>query len=657
MRPMPDPRTPSRAARDHRLTRFERRALAAACDAVVPAGGAVAEGALDLGIPDELERWLAGFTPQARLAVRAMLVGFDLTPLLSRHVRPFHRLTPADRDQWIEATGHTRLRARADALSGLRTLVELAYASHPRVASAVGYDGSPLKPLEGAPVPSRLPVCSGSDVPRSAEVDVVVVGSGAGGAVVADTLARAGLRVVVLEEGRAYDAAAEASQRPVDRLLGLYRDNGLTFAMGSPVISMPMGRAVGGTTVVNSGTCFRTPDDVLHAWSRSGIPGLTPDDMAQFFDEVEAVLGVQPVPDDVLGANGEIVRRGAEALGWSGGPIRRNIRDCHGHGTCGFGCPIDAKQAMHVSYLPRAVEAGAQIMAGVRVREVTTEQGRAVGVVADVLDPETDRPLHELRVRARAVVLAAGAVFTPALLLRNKLAGSSGQLGRNLVIHPGAGTSALFDDELVAWKGTMQSYYVDEHLAGGVLLEATFPPPGLGYSAGSLPGWGRDKELFRLYPRMASLGSICSDAGNGRVRPFGKHGAMVRYELSSDDAAKVVEGIAASAELFFAAGARTVYPMLPGLPEISSAADVARIRSGRWKRSGLHVSAYHPMGTARMGSDAFRSVVDPYGESWDVPGLWVLDASVLPSSTHVNPQITIMALAARGAARLAETLG
>jgi len=194
-------------------------------------------------------------------------------------------------------------------------------------------------------------------------------------------------------------------------------------------------------------------------------------------------------------------------------------------------------------------------------------------------------------------------------------------LGRNLVIHPGAGTSALFDEELSAWRGTMQSYYVDEHLDDGVLLEATFPPPGLGYSAGSLPGWGRDKDLLGIYPRVASMGSICSDAGNGRVRPMGKSGVFIHYSLSDRDAFRVVDGIARSAELFFAAGAKTVYPMLPGLASISLPKDVERIRHGRWKRSELHVSAYHPMGSARMGSDPATSVVDSWGRVWDVPGL------------------------------------
>jgi choline dehydrogenase-like flavoprotein len=637
------------------LTRFERRVLRAVCDAVVPPGGAIPDGALDLGIPEEVERWIAGFAPSSRQSIRAMLVGFELTPLLSRRPRPFSGLDPAEAVAWVEASAGSRNRARRESLTALQTIVQIAYASHPTVAATIGYDGAPLLALRERPEPVELPVRACDDLPASMDVDVVVVGSGAGGAVTADVLARAGLSVVVLEEGGTYRATEESGDRPAERMLRHYRDNGLTFAMGSPMISLPMGRVVGGTTTVNSGTCFRTPEDVLVDWQRRGVTGVSPEAMAPIFDEVEEVLGVQPVPEEVLGANGSVARRGAEALGWSGGPIRRNIRACHGHGTCGFGCPIDAKQAMHVSYLPRAVAAGAEIVAHARVRELLLEGGRAVGVVAELRDPDTGGRRGELRVRAKATVLAAGAVFTPALLLRQRLARSSGQLGRNLVVHPGAGTSALFDEDLSAWKGTMRSWFVDEHLSDGVLLEATFPPPGLGYSAGSLPGWGRDKELFRLYPRVASMGSICSDAGNGRVHPMGS-GALIRYALSERDARRVLEGIARSAELFFAAGATTVYPMLPGLESISSPQEVERIRAGRWKRSELHVSAYHPMGTARMGGHPSDSVVDPWGKVWDVPGLWVLDASILPSSTHVNPQITIMAMAARGAARLADSL-
>jgi choline dehydrogenase-like flavoprotein len=588
-----------------------------------------------------------------------MLFGFDLTSLLGRRPELFHRLDAESRYRWVEASRSSLFRPRREALAGLEALVQLAYASHPQVSALIGYDGKPLVALgpAGPPPPVDLPVIRYPEVTDAKIVaDVVLVGSGAGGAVAADTLARAGLDVVVLEEGPPIHRGDIVGHRPAERLFEFYRDGGLTFTLGNPVISLPMGRAVGGTTVVNSGTCFRTPDAVLASWAASGIPEVGAEAMAPWFDTVEDVLGVQPVPEKVLGANGEVMRRGAEQLGLSGGPIRRNIRGCHGHGVCAFGCPVDAKQAMHLSYLPRATAAGARIFSGARVRKIRLEAGRAAGVVADVLDPQTGRRRGTLQVDARATVLAAGAIFTPALLARQHLGRPSRQLGRNLVIHPGAGTTARFDEPLRAWRGTMQSYYVDEKLSDGILLEATFPPPGLGYSAGSLPEWGRDNSLFALYPHMAACGSIIGDAGVGRVSPFGRNGASIRYNLTRGDAAKVLEGTAMAAEIFFAAGAAEVYPMLPGLDSLRSATEVRHVREGRWRPSDLHLSAYHPMGSARMGGDPSSSVVDPFGHVWDVPDLFVFDASVLPSSCHVNPQITIMALVARMAARLADSL-
>ena len=641
------------------LNGYERRVLDALCDALFPPGGAIPPGAADLGVGADIERLLARVHGQPRWLVRAMLCGFDLTGLLGRRPDLFHRLDPDARLRSLEKSRSSSLRARREALSGLEALIQLAYASRPEVTSLIGYDGEPLVAIgpSGPPRPIELPVIRYPEVTDAKIVaDVVIVGSGAGGAVAADTLARAGLHVVVLEEGPPVRRGDVEGHPPAERLFQFYRDGGLTFTLGTPVMSLPMGCAVGGTTVVNSGTCFRTPDSVLASWAASGITAIDPDAMAPWFDSIENVLGVQPVPEAVLGANGDVMRRGAQALGLSGGPIRRNIRGCHGHGVCAFVCPVDAKQAMHVSYLPRASAAGALIYCGVKVRSIRLVSGRAAGVVADVLDPETGRKVGTLQVDARATVLSAGAIFSPALLARQHLGNSSGQLGRNLVIHPGAGTTARFEEPLNAWRGTMQSYYVDEKLSSGVLLEATFPPPGLGYSAGSLPGWGPGKELFALYPYMASCGSIIGDAGVGRVSPLGRNAVSIRYNLTREDAAKVVEGIAMSAEIFLAAGAKEVYPMLPGLNSIRSLDEVRHVREGRWRPSDLHLSAYHPMGSARMGADPSNSVVNSYGRVWDVPDLFVFDAAVLPSSCHVNPQITIMGLVARMAAHLADNL-
>ncbi len=605
-----------------------------------------------------LESHIAGFTPYTKRLIRLMLIGYDLTPLLSRHMQPFHLLSEEDRRQWNASSATSRNLPRKEAFKGLDTLIQLIRASTPEVRKLIGYEGRPAVPVNWndiPPVPS-FPVHSYPDLqPGDMEADVVIVGSGAGGATAASVLAKAGLKVVVVEEGGFFNREYFNAHDPLERLSNIYRDNGMTSTIGKPVISLPMGRAVGGTTVINSGTCFDTPDEVLVSWSRQGIPSVSPDDMRPYFDQVAEVIGIGPSAPEILGKNAEILRRGADALGYHGGVIRRNARGCHGHGTCCFGCPVDAKQGMHVSYLPLAASYGTTVLSNVKVTRLWIDNNRANGVIARIIDPDTGESKGRLSIRARATIMSAGAIYTPALLARQKLANSSGQLGHNLVIHPGSGITALFDEKLYAWQGVMQSYYVDEKIKDGILLEATFPPPGISYSAGSLPDSNDDS--LSLYPYMASCGTIISDDGNGRiVLPGNSANPLIRYSLSQADTRKVVAAIAMASEIYLAAGAKEAYTGLPGIPPVRSKNDLSSIREGRWKPGDLKLSAYHPMGSARMGSAPNNSVVDPYGRIWDLPGAWIMDASIIPSSTRVNPQVTIMAVSLRCAEAVREEL-
>lgn len=627
----------------------QRRILATFAEALLPRGGAM-PGAGEAGVVAKLSALIDSFDPSSRNLVSALLAGLELSPLASRHLRPFSWLSPEAQAQYLAACEATRFAPTREVVSVLKALVVMAYCTNKHVCALIGYDRQPYKPVTEraarTDVAGRLPCVMGAKVGRDVEdeADVCVVGSGAGGAVVAAELAEAGLSVIILEEG--WPVSREDFEPPaIDRAARLFRDNGLTMTLGIPPISLPMGRVVGGTTVVNSGTCFRTPERVLAAWQKStGLKELGPEQMEPLFERVERALNVTPVSDDIMGRNGEILRRGAEALGLSHRPVARPVRGCHGSGECAFGCPLDAKQAMHLSYLPRAVAAGARIYAGARAEKILTANGRAVGICAGLLDERGVRR-HTLTVRARFVVLAAGAIYTPLLLMKSGLGNS--QVGRNLRIHPGCGVTALFDEEIYGWKGVMQSYAVDARLDDGYLLLATFPPPGVGYSAGVVPGVGATlKERLENYRRMAALGTLVSDTGAGRVRPLGDR-PLITYNLNDADRRRVLESIALAARLYFAAGAREVYPGLPGLPVLRSEAEIEYVTAGRWRASDLKLSAYHPMGTCRMGSDPRTSVTDGQGRVHGVPGLYVADASLMPGSTVVNPQITIMALATR----------
>lgn len=461
------------------------------------------------------------------------------------------------------------------------------------------------------------------------------------------------MSVIVLEEGPQVDAAIDFTGAPFDRFRRFCRDGATTQVLGSPPIPLPLGRVVGGTTVVNSGTCFRAPEKVLRRWrTEHGIEYASGDVMDAHYAEIEGFLNVRPVPWRLLGSNGRIAHRGATELGYSGGPLLRNIADCHGCGQCAFGCPTDAKQAMHVSYLPRAHRAGAEIYARCRVDRIVTEEGRATGVEATLLSPD-DRPRGTIRVHADHVVVCAGAIQTPVLLETSGIPDPTGLTGRNLRIHPATGVGGIFPEDVDNWKGTLQSYFIDHFYDSHELMfEATTTVPGIG--AGSIPGMGAEAiEELAGFRRLATLGFYVSDTSRGRVRSLRNGRALPTYRLNALDTRRMALGLSIASEILLAAGAVKVYPGIPGIDSISSRADLARIRERSVKPGHLKLTAFHPMGTVRMGDDDQSSVVSPDGNHHFVRGLWVADASTFPSCVGVNPQMTIMAFAHRTAQRIA----
>jgi choline dehydrogenase-like flavoprotein len=476
--------------------------------------------------------------------------------------------------------------------------------------------------------------------------DVVIVGSGAGGAAAARVLAEAGLDVIVVEEGP-YRDASDYSDDPFRALATLYREGGLTVAEGRPPIPLPVGRCVGGTTVINSGTCFRAPESVLTRWREErGIEWAS--DLEGEFESLERDLEVTPVDPAAAGRNAELCRLGAEAIGASNGPIARNAGNVVCCGACPSGCTLDAKRAMHVSELPRAVAAGTRVRAGARAQGVTVANGRAAGVRC-----RTAGGRYE--VRARAVVLAAGALGTPELLLGQGIANSSGLVGRGLHVHPACWVGARFDAPVRGWDGVMQSWYVDEWSDRGLFLEATFTP--LPFGAHWLPGTGEAFErLIASYDRLGIIGVHVSErSSRGRVTRK-RAGTRITYRLGSEDVAAMRFGIARAADIHFAAGAVEVYPQLAGLPVLRRGEPIATLEDARIGARDLRLEAFHPMGTAPMGSDTESSVVSSAGETHDLPGLFVADASILPTSLGVNPMMTIMACARRIARGLGERL-
>lgn len=475
------------------------------------------------------------------------------------------------------------------------------------------------------------------------EADVCVIGAGAGGAVAAAELAEGGMNVVVLEEGHWHDPDTFTA-RPPEMLAQLYRDGGQTMTLGAPPILLPLGSGLGGTTLINSGTCFRTPPSVLERWAREFGLDVDEQSLRPCFERVERALSVSEVTPELAGGNAAVARRGAERLGWSHGYLRRNARGCVGSGVCAFGCPTSAKQHTGITYIPRAERAGARIVTGARVERVLLENGAARSLARA---HGTPLPLPvasgvqarmasgaRIQVRAPIVIVAAGTIHTPLLLARSGLGGGSGQLGCNLSLHPATAVFARMEEVVDMAKGVPQSFYVDEFAGEGIIFEGVAGPPA--YAAMSLPLTGaRHAEAMAGYRHLAQFGVMVSDSSRGSVHTVAGQ-PLIRYGLVNADLHRFRTGLARMRELFEAAGALEVYLPLPD----GVSPERARLRD-------LKLMAFHPLGTARADARPAHGVIDGELQVHGVRGVYVADGSAVPSSLGVNPQMTIMALATR----------
>ncbi len=619
----------------------ERRTLAAICEAMAPGVDGLPTAERDVDVSGPVAEFLRNVPPRQLLQLRLGLRAFEWLPFPRR----FSRLDQARRERLLRRLAGSRLSLKLDLLLMAKLFSTLGYAVTPAVQTRVGYEIGCGLADGGAPEPAGG-LGDTEPPPRGEECDVVVVGSGAGGAVAAATLAESGLDVLVLEAGRHYERDSYPRGQ-LEAIAGLYREGGLTIAAGRPPIVVPVAKAVGGTTVVNSGTCFRAPEAVLDDWARRfGIDWareLEPD-----FAAAEEMLRVTPLDPARMGRNGQLAMEGAAALGARGGPIARNAGHCVQCSSCPFGCPLDAKRGMHVSYLPRAVAAGARVRAGVEARRVLVKGGRAVGVECRVGDG--DGPARPFTVRARrAVLVAGGALGTPELLRRSGLGG--GAVGRNLHVHPACWVGGRYPEEVRGWDGVMQSYYVDEWKERGILLEATFTP--LAFGGAWLAGSGTEHQRAMLdFGHLASIGVQLTDRSAGRVGLDRGGSLRISYDLGREDADRLVFGIARAAEVHFAAGATEVYPNV-GRVEVLRPQDLDGFEATTFKPSELRLEGFHPMGTARIAADPRQGACAPDGSLHGTAGLYVADASLFPTALGVNPMMTVIAFAKQIARQVA----
>ncbi len=488
---------------------------------------------------------------------------------------------------------------------------------------------------------------------RAERADVCVIGSGGGGAVAAAELASAGRSVVMLEQGPFW-TSADFTQREDQMLPRLFEEAGMRQTVDGGVTIL-QGRSVGGSTVHNLCYAFRTPEPIVRMWrDEHGLASLTPESLLPSLRRVEAGLRVKPIREDEVNVLNRRIRSGAEKLGYSGFVTHHNREGCVKSGYCILGCSYDAKQSMLVTYVPRADAAGARIFPQVRADRIEAEGGRVRRVLASSMDRD-GHVRGSVEVTAPVVVLAAGAVNSPDLLLRSGIANSSGQVGRNLHLHPSVMVAGFWDEPIHAYRGIPQSYYVDEFIdlerephTGYVLMPiAGFPV----LTAVNTPGFGRKHfQQMRDFSKMGGLLVLLHDRSAGSVEN-GSSSARphIEYALDPADRRQLGQGVRHCAQVLFAAGARrVVVPYLPEPVVLGPGDDLTSLRD-EIDVGQAPIASTHPQSTCRMGGDPARAVVNDYGECFDVPGLFVADMSVFPTSLGAPPQITTAALADRTA--------
>ncbi|HEY8763837.1 MAG TPA: FAD-dependent oxidoreductase [Solirubrobacteraceae bacterium] len=651
------------------LSDVQRETLSAVCDTFVPSvddasadpvmRAFLARSAGELAVAEQIEGLMAQAMPEEQIQGFAALLD-------SLAAQNFADLPLDVRTQVLHAVAAASHEARLGVIA-LRNSTFLFFYGYVDERGqnpnweALGYPGPISAPPSAEAAPKTITVSEVEGARATLTADVVVVGSGAGGSVIAAELQRSGRSVMVLELG-GYRNEADFKQLEVPGMFELYLGGGMLSSEDGS-IAILAGSTLGGGTVVNYMNCLRTPEPVRREWREHGIEGI---DEPAYDEHIDAVMKRINATDEATTQNRQHRKliHALDELGMDHRPIVRNVdptcEDPHVCGYCLAGCQRGCKQSTMKTYLQDASDAGARVVVNCHADRVLVQEGRAAGVQATVTHP--DGALTELTVHAPTVVVACGAVESPALLLRSGIGGPAA--GKHLRLHPATIVNGIYDEPIDAWDGQIQSE-VSDHFADcegqwGFLIESVGATPVL--HAGALPwtdGERHKREFARMFRHHAPFLSVARDRGEGEV-VLDDHGqAVVRWSLSDEvDRRLMIRAHVELARLHHAAGAPEIRTL--HAEELSWRADsgepfedfVGRIERAPYGPADLAVFTAHQMGSCRLGSDAQTSVADGRGELHDVSGVWIGDGSAFPTAPGVNPMVSIMSLAHRTAAEI-----
>ena len=506
-------------------------------------------------------------------------------------------------------------------------------------------------------------------LPERITCDVAIIGSGAGAGITAELLTKAGLNVVIVEEGQ-LKSSTDFKQKEPEAYASLYQENAGRKTKDKG-ITILQGRSVGGTTTVNWTSSFHTPPDTLKFWQdKFGLKDYTTETLAPYFQQAQTRLNISPwatSPNE----NNELLRRGAAKLGIKAEVIPRNVKGCYNLGSCGMGCPTNAKQSMLVTTIPFALDHGATLLVETRVEKLVIEGGRVTAMQCIAVKPNA-APVESGKIAttivAKHFVLAGGAINSPALLMRSKAPDPHKRLGTRTFLHPVAITTAVMKDTVAAWTGAPQSIYSDHFLHtqpvdGPIGFKLEVAPLHPVFFGANLPGFGeKQAELVRQYPHANVMLALMRDGfhdqsvgGTVELRDDGS--PLLDYPISDYVLDGARRSMLAMAQIQFEAGATMVYPGHELAGGTSTwAATKAAIEALPMKPLLTKIGSAHVMGGCGLGGDDKLGVTRPDGVHWQLENLSIHDGSLFPTSIGANPQLSIYGNVNRLAQGLAKRL-